>query len=63
MQLKGLGKLKKLIQFIWSRTRDLPACSVVPQPLRYCMLSATAIKITTQEILSNALDFISVKFA
>jgi hypothetical protein len=29
------GKLKKLIHLIGSRTRDFPACSIVPQPLRY----------------------------
>jgi hypothetical protein len=28
---EGLGKLKTLIYLIGSRTRDLPACSVVPQ--------------------------------
>jgi hypothetical protein len=27
---EGLGNLKKFIHLIWSRTRDLPACSVVP---------------------------------
>jgi hypothetical protein len=32
---EGLGKLIKIIHLIGSRTRDLPACSIVPQPLRY----------------------------
>jgi hypothetical protein len=31
MWLEGLGKLKK-IHFIGTRTRDLPARSIVPQP-------------------------------
>jgi hypothetical protein len=31
VRLEGLGKLKK-VQLIGSRTRDLPACSIVPQP-------------------------------
>jgi hypothetical protein len=31
---EGLGKLKKFIHFAGFRTRDLPACSVVPLPLR-----------------------------
>jgi hypothetical protein len=31
MQLEGLGKLKK-IHLIGARTRDRPACSIVPQP-------------------------------
>jgi hypothetical protein len=33
--LEGSGTLKKLICLIASRTRDLPACSMVPQQLRY----------------------------
>jgi hypothetical protein len=33
---KGLGKLKKkIINLIGSRTYDLPACSILLQPLRY----------------------------
>jgi hypothetical protein len=35
---EGLGKLKKCIYLIGCRIRDLPACSVVPQPLRFCVL-------------------------
>jgi hypothetical protein len=31
LRLEGLGKLKK-IHLIGTRTRDLPACSIVPQP-------------------------------
>jgi hypothetical protein len=31
VRLEGLGKLKK-IHLIGTRTRDLPACSIVPQP-------------------------------
>jgi hypothetical protein len=32
VRLDGLGKLKKFNYFIRSRTRDLPSCSIVPQP-------------------------------
>jgi hypothetical protein len=32
MRLEGLGKLKKSSDLIWNRTRDIPACSTVPQP-------------------------------
>jgi hypothetical protein len=32
MRLERLGQLKKLIDLIGTRTRDLPACSIVPQP-------------------------------
>jgi hypothetical protein len=33
VRLKGLGKFekKKIVNLIGSRTRDFPACSVVPQ--------------------------------
>jgi hypothetical protein len=30
--LEGLGKLKKSNDLIGNRTRDFPACSIVPQP-------------------------------
>jgi hypothetical protein len=32
VRLEELGKLEKKIHFIGTRTRDLPACSIVPQP-------------------------------
>jgi hypothetical protein len=32
---EGLGKSKEFIHLVGSRTRDLPACSLVPYPLRY----------------------------
>jgi hypothetical protein len=32
VRLEGLSKLKKKIHLIGTRTRDLPACSIVPQP-------------------------------
>jgi hypothetical protein len=35
VQLEGLAKLKRIIHLIGSRTRNLPACSIVPHPLRY----------------------------
>jgi hypothetical protein len=36
VRLEGLGKFKnKFIHLIGSRTRDLPACSIVPQQLSY----------------------------
>jgi hypothetical protein len=35
---EGLVKLKKLIHCIGSRTRDLPARTIVPQPLRSRMI-------------------------
>jgi hypothetical protein len=36
---EGLGKLKKFIHLILSRTLDLPAGNKEPQPLRYQMLT------------------------
>jgi hypothetical protein len=32
MRLEGLGQLKKSSDLIENQTRDLPACSLVPQP-------------------------------
>jgi hypothetical protein len=32
MRLEGLGKFKKSNDLIGTRIRDLPACSIVPQP-------------------------------
>jgi hypothetical protein len=32
VRLEGLGKLKKSNDLIVIRTRDLPACRIVPQP-------------------------------
>jgi hypothetical protein len=32
LRLEGLGKLKKKIHLIGTRTRDLPACIIVSQP-------------------------------
>jgi hypothetical protein len=32
MKLEGLGQLKKSNNFMGNQTRDLPACSTVPQP-------------------------------
>jgi hypothetical protein len=32
VQVEGLDQLKKLNDLIGNRTRDLPACSIVPQP-------------------------------
>jgi hypothetical protein len=32
VRLEGLGKLKKFNDFIETQTRDLPACSIAPQP-------------------------------
>jgi hypothetical protein len=38
--LEGLGKMKECtsIHLIGTRTRDLPACSIVPEPLRFRVL-------------------------
>jgi hypothetical protein len=30
--VEGLGKLKKFNDLNWTRTRDLPSCSILPQP-------------------------------
>jgi hypothetical protein len=38
VRTEGLGTLENFIHLIGSRTRDLQACSITPQPLRYCAL-------------------------
>jgi hypothetical protein len=35
VRLEGLRKLTKFNYLILSRTRDLPVCNIVPQPIRY----------------------------
>jgi hypothetical protein len=48
---EGLGKLKKnSLHFMGSRTRNLPACSIVPQPLRYRALERHVVHITVHII-------------
>jgi hypothetical protein len=37
---EGLGKFK-IIHLIWTRTRDLPACSIVPWATKTCPCTAT----------------------
>jgi hypothetical protein len=39
MLLEGLGQLKKSDDLIRNRTRDLPACSIVPQPTQQTALA------------------------
>jgi hypothetical protein len=34
VRLEGLGKLKKQNDHVGSRTLDLPACSIAPQPFK-----------------------------
>jgi hypothetical protein len=46
---EGLGKLKK-IHLVGSSTRDLPACSGVPQPLRYSVRLRLICLLTTNGV-------------
>jgi hypothetical protein len=50
VQEEGIGKLKKFIHLIGSRTPDLPPVAIVPSPLRYRAPRATA------AVLSNILS-------
>jgi hypothetical protein len=45
VRLEGLSALKKYIHLISSRTLDLPACSIVPQLLRYRVLKPECVPI------------------
>jgi hypothetical protein len=47
--LEELGKLHKLIYLIGFRTRDLPACSIVSQPLHYRVRTGAEENIWTEE--------------
>jgi hypothetical protein len=46
VRLEGLNTLKKLIQLIGTRTRDLPACILAPPPLRYDVTGHKYLQIT-----------------
>jgi hypothetical protein len=37
VRLEGLGELQKCSDLIGKRTRDLPACSIAPQPILYVL--------------------------
>jgi hypothetical protein len=43
--LEGLGKLKKFIDLVGSRTCDHPACSIVPPPVCYHVALALIITV------------------
>jgi hypothetical protein len=34
---EGISNWNRFIYLIWSRTRDLPACIIVPEPVRYSL--------------------------
>jgi hypothetical protein len=49
VRLEGLGKLREKNAFSSGlETRDLPACSIVPKPLRYCVPLFTCSKFLWQ---------------
>jgi hypothetical protein len=50
MRLEGLGVLTKFMHSIGSRTRDLPACSIAPQPLRYRVFQTIEMKVTERNL-------------
>jgi hypothetical protein len=39
VRLEGLGQLKKSNDLIGNLTRDLPACSIVPEPTKFFFYS------------------------
>jgi hypothetical protein len=60
---EGLGKLKKFVHLIGSRIRDLPACSLVLQPLCYRVLLEGNIKNNTGcgKITTFLYEYINIK--
>jgi hypothetical protein len=55
VRLEGVDRLKKFIHLIGSRTRDLPACSIVPQPL-LCYKQEFTLKSRVRVVLWAGLD-------
>jgi hypothetical protein len=53
VRAKGLVKLKKIIHSIRSRIRDLQACNIVPQQLRYSVAPTTCTTTTTYNNNNN----------
>jgi hypothetical protein len=49
MRPEGLSKLKKFIHLIGFRTCDLPACSIVLEPLRYRVPPNEAVLVLSYE--------------
>jgi hypothetical protein len=61
VRLEGLGQLKKKIHLIGTRTRDLPACSIVPEPTtlpRAPQLYLYKIEINEMTTVRNIFDLI-----
>jgi hypothetical protein len=48
VRLEGLGKLKKQNSELWNRTRDPPACSVVPPFVLHTLKF-----VTVKRVISN----------
>jgi hypothetical protein len=56
VRLEGLGSIEKSNCLIRNRNRDLPACSIVPQPT--IILLAPKIKRSIKEILCENMNWI-----
>jgi hypothetical protein len=54
--LEGLSQLKKSNDFIVNRTRDLPACSIVPQPTT--LPRAPVIRYLEKQLIQSAIIYI-----
>jgi hypothetical protein len=50
VRLEGLGQLKKKIHLIGTRTRDLPAYSIVPQQSTLPRAPSNIIEATVKEV-------------
>jgi hypothetical protein len=53
VRLEELGKLKHSIDFIGNGTRDLPACSIVPQPTTLRLESDQQYEVRISDCLTN----------
>jgi hypothetical protein len=54
VRLEGLGNLKKCSDLIGNRTRDLPACSIVPQPTTLPRAQSRSGRRGEEKILENS---------
>jgi hypothetical protein len=56
VRLEGLGKLRNFNDLFWNRTRDLPACSILPQPTTIpCSPTYSEIKIIRDSSMNKSL--------
>jgi hypothetical protein len=59
-RLEELGKLRKCSDLIWTRTHDIPACSIVPPPTTLQRRVRGTYGILMWKLLNAAVDWVSL---